>query len=67
MLFKVQDQESRASSKINCKSQTQESNSRFKFKVKRINKMTEKKYDLEDRLVEFAGNIVFFCKDLPND
>jgi len=29
--------------------------------------MTNKKYDLEDRLVEFAGNIVFFCKDLPND
>jgi len=29
--------------------------------------MTEKKYDLEDRLVEFAGNIVFFCKELPSD
>jgi len=29
--------------------------------------MTEKKYDLEDRLVEFARNIVFFCKDLPSD
>ena len=29
--------------------------------------MSDKKYDLEDRLVEFAGNIVFFCKDLPND
>jgi len=29
--------------------------------------MTEKKYDLEDRLVEFAGNIVFLCRELPND
>lgn len=29
--------------------------------------MAEKKYDLEDRLVEFAGNIVFLCKDLPSD
>jgi len=27
----------------------------------------EKKYDLEDRLVEYAALIVFFCKDLPND
>jgi len=27
----------------------------------------EKKYDLEDRLVEFAALIVFFGKDLPND
>jgi len=29
--------------------------------------MISKRYDLEDRIVEFAGNIVFFCKDLPND
>lgn len=29
--------------------------------------MLEKKFDLEDRLVEFAGNIVLFCKDLPLD
>ena len=29
--------------------------------------MSNKKYDLEDRLVEFAANIVFLCKDLPND
>lgn len=29
--------------------------------------MAEKKYDLEDRLVEFAANIVFLCKDLPSD
>jgi len=27
----------------------------------------EKKFDLEDRLVEFAANAALFCKDLPND
>ena len=27
----------------------------------------EKKFDLEDRLVEFAANAGLFCKDLPND
>ena len=26
-----------------------------------------KKFDLEDRLVDFAANIVLFCKDLPSD
>ena len=25
------------------------------------------KFDLEDRLVDFAGSIVLLCKDLPND
>ena len=29
--------------------------------------MAEKKYDLEDRLVDFAADIVFLCKDLPAD
>lgn len=29
--------------------------------------MSDKKYDLEDRLVEFASSIVLFCKDLPKD
>lgn len=29
--------------------------------------MSDKKYDLEDRLVEFASAIVLFCKDLPKD
>ncbi len=29
--------------------------------------MSNKKFDLEDRLVDFAANIVFLCKDLPND
>ena len=29
--------------------------------------MVEKKFDLEDRLVVFAANIVFLCKELPND
>ena len=29
--------------------------------------MSNKKFDLEDRLVEFAANIVFLCKELPND
>lgn len=28
--------------------------------------MSEKKYDLEGRLVEFAANIVFLCKNLPS-
>lgn len=27
----------------------------------------DKKYDLEDRLVDFAAKIVIFCKELPND
>ncbi len=26
-----------------------------------------KKFDLEDRLVNFAASVVLFCKDLPND
>ena len=29
--------------------------------------MPDKKFDLEDRLVDFAANIVLFCKDLPSD
>ena len=29
--------------------------------------MENKPFDLEDRLVDFAANIVFLCKDLPND
>ena len=29
--------------------------------------MEAKKFDLEDRLVNFAAEIVFLCKDLPND
>lgn len=29
--------------------------------------MSDKKYDLEDRLVEFASVIAVFCKDLPKD
>ncbi|NDV14719.1 four helix bundle protein [Muricauda sp. TY007] len=29
--------------------------------------MTHKKFDLEERFVELAANIAFFCKDLPND
>ena len=29
--------------------------------------MIEKKFDLEDRLVDFAANIVFLCKELPSD
>jgi four helix bundle protein len=29
--------------------------------------MPDKKYDLEDRLVEFASTIALFCKDLPRD
>ena len=29
--------------------------------------MYEKKYNFEDRLVKFAGEIIFFCKTLPND
>jgi hypothetical protein len=29
--------------------------------------MNEKKFDLEDRLVDFAADIVFLCKDLPTD
>ncbi|MEM9143383.1 MAG: four helix bundle protein [Bacteroidota bacterium] len=27
----------------------------------------EKKFDLEDRLVYFAADVVVFCRDLPND
>ncbi|MFX0556174.1 four helix bundle protein [Maribacter sp. CXY002] len=27
----------------------------------------EKKFDLEDRFVDFAANVVLFCKDLPSD
>jgi len=26
-----------------------------------------KKFDLEDRLVEFAANVAMFCTDLPKD
>lgn len=29
--------------------------------------MANKKYDLEDRLVEFAANLIFFCAKLPKD
>ena len=29
--------------------------------------MADKKFDLEDRLVDFAAAIVLFCKDLPSD
>ena len=29
--------------------------------------MKEKKYDIEERLVEYAAEIVFLCKDLPTD
>ena len=29
--------------------------------------MNEKKYDLEDRLVEFAAEVAFFSEDLPNN
>ncbi|ADY29021.1 four helix bundle protein [Cellulophaga lytica] len=29
--------------------------------------MSEKKFDIEDRLVEFASEIILFCKDLPTD
>lgn len=27
----------------------------------------DKKFDLEDRLVDFAADVVLFCKELPND
>ena len=27
----------------------------------------ERKFDLEDRLVNFAADIVFFCRDMPSD
>jgi four helix bundle protein len=29
--------------------------------------MADKKFDLEDRLVAFAADVVLFCKDLPSD
>lgn len=29
--------------------------------------MSDKKFDLEDRLVDFAAAVVLFCKDLPLD
>ncbi len=29
--------------------------------------MKKKTYNFEDRLVEFAGNTIFFCKTLPKD
>ncbi len=29
--------------------------------------MQDKKFDIEDRLVEFAANIVLFCHGLPTD
>lgn len=29
--------------------------------------MEGKKFDLEDRLVDFAAQTVLFCKGLPND
>lgn len=29
--------------------------------------MSDKKFDLEDRLVGFAANAILFCKDLPRD
>ncbi|WP_209401459.1 four helix bundle protein [Pseudozobellia sp. WGM2] len=29
--------------------------------------MEEKKYDLEDRLVNFAADIAIFCREIPED
>lgn len=29
--------------------------------------MNSKSYDLEDRLVRFAGDIILFCKSIPKD
>ena len=29
--------------------------------------MNERKYDLEDRFVKFAGDVILFAKELPND
>jgi len=29
--------------------------------------MSQKKFDLEDRLVKFAGDTIFFLNDLPDD
>lgn len=29
--------------------------------------MSDKKFNIEDRLVDFAGDIIMFCKDLPID
>jgi len=29
--------------------------------------MVDKKFELEDRLVDFAAAVVLFCKDLPSD
>lgn len=29
--------------------------------------MSDKKFDLEDRLIEFAAMVVLFCKNLPNE
>ncbi|MBD0779913.1 four helix bundle protein [Maribacter sp. ANRC-HE7] len=29
--------------------------------------MSNKKYDIEDRLVKLAANAILFCKDLPQD
>ncbi len=29
--------------------------------------MADKKFDLENRLVDFAANVALFCKDLPSD
>lgn len=29
--------------------------------------MTDKKYDLENRLVSFASEMIFYVKDLPPD
>ncbi|MCB0583631.1 MAG: hypothetical protein KDD10_30405 [Phaeodactylibacter sp.] len=29
--------------------------------------MKEKKFDLEDRLVRFAGDVILFLNDLPDD
>lgn len=29
--------------------------------------MNSKAFDLEERLVSFVGNIILFCKKLPND
>jgi len=35
--------------------------------IKKEHVMTNKAFDLEERLVSFAGDIIFFCKKLPND
>ena len=29
--------------------------------------MSNKKYDLGEKLVDFAANVIFYCKELPKD